>query len=114
MPYPSETQQAIADGFDGVCGMWSLSETDKMKLLGVRPHIYIPTQSQQIERMLIIMGVSIGLGDLFDDDFNSEVEWLKTPRDELRGRSPLRHMLVGDLPNIRDVADLVERERGLR
>ncbi len=112
MRYPTETQQTIADGFDGVCQIWSLNDADKKKILGVGRDIFNAAQSQIIERMLMVMGISIGLGDLFDDDFDAEVEWLKAPRDELEGRSALEHMREGYC--LRDVADLVEHARGLR
>ena len=113
MPYPSETEQTIADGFYSVCEIWSLDDANKRRLLGIGPSRFT-RKSDMIERMLIVMGISIGLGDLFDDDFDAEVEWLEAPRNEFRGRSSLEHMLEGDFLNIRDVADLLEQARGLR
>ncbi len=66
------------------------------------------------DRMALVIGISIGLGELFDDNKDGELQWLNSARSNLGGVSPLEHMLKGDLLNIRDVIDLVDNARGLK
>ena len=106
--------RSLEDGFHAVCKIWMVGEDDKKRLL----HFDWPADDlispQQDDYMLSVVGISIGLGDLFNDDDKAEVEWMNTPRDELKGKSALEHMLEGGADNIMDVADLVEHERNLR
>ena len=106
--------RSLEDGFNAVCKTWALDSDDKMKLLRIDGRYNDLVKPQQDYRMLSVIGISMGLGDLFDDDAKAEVEWLNTPRDELEGKSALEHMLEGGAASIRDVADLVEQARGLR
>jgi hypothetical protein len=66
------------------------------------------------DRMALVIGISIGLGDLFDDSREGELKWLNTRRSELGDMSPLNSMLEGDLSRLMDVVDLLDRARGLR
>lgn len=106
--------RSLEDGFNAVCKIWMVGEDDKKRLL----HFDWPADDlirpQQDDYMLSVVGISIGLGDLFNDDYKAEVEWLNAPRDEFGGRSSLEHMLEGGAVSIRDVVDLVDHARNLR
>jgi hypothetical protein len=64
--------------------------------------------------MALVIGISLGLGELFDDDKEAELRWLRYERSELGNLSPLEHMLKGDFLNLKDVTNLLDVARGLR
>ena len=76
------------------------------------PHVLSPPQDVQ-ERAGYVLAISVGLGSLFDDAEDAELAWLNTPREDLKGRSPLACMLEGRMANVIEVALLVNRERGM-
>jgi hypothetical protein len=57
-----------------------------------------------------LLGISIGLGTIFDDNSEAEKAWMNTFHEKLGG-IPVRQVLAG---NIDGVLAVVEWERGLR
>ena len=114
----------LAQGYKSVCERWSLDVLGIAKLLHLEEEIGLcdlvlsgqvpPMTGDLKDRMALVIGISIGLGELFDDDKDAELQWLTSKRSELGSISPLEHMLKGDLLNVRDVIDLVDNARGLR
>jgi hypothetical protein len=60
-----------------------------------------------------VLGISLGLGALFDDSEEGELLWLKEPRSALGGQSAIDFMLEGRMTNLMVVAHMVATERGL-
>lgn len=114
----------LAEGYKNVCERWSLDALRMAKLLHLEEEIglcdlilfgqALPMTGDLKDRMALVIGISIGLGELFDDDKGGELQWLNSTRSDLGDVSPLEHMLKGDLLNIRDVVDLVDNARGLK
>lgn len=125
--YPVQAQQkqtGLAEGFNNICKRWSLDAFDMAKLLHLEEEIGLsrlilsgqvpPITGDLKDRMALVIGISIGLGELFDDDKDAELQWLNATRSNLGGHSPLKHMLKGNLLNLRDVVDILDDARGLR
>lgn len=125
--YPVRSSQkptGLAEGFKNVCERWSIDPFAMAKLLHLEEEIGLsrlilsghvpPVTGDLKDRMALVIGISIGLGELFDDDKNAELQWLTSARSELSSLSPLEHMLKGDLLNLRDVVELLDNARGLR
>lgn len=112
----------IVDGFAKICDRWQLGEHDTAMLIGFTDNVslvrsilngdILPFTRDMRDRMTHIIGISFGLGEIFDDDFDSELEWLRRKRDDLQGEAPLAYMLEGSMQNLLRVADLVLRARG--
>lgn len=64
--------------------------------------------------MARVVGISVGLGDLFSDDVEAERAWLNRPREELDGRSALAFMLARGGSGVRAVDELVNEARNLK
>ncbi len=124
--FPIRSRQepkGLAEGYKSICERWSLDILGMAKLLHLEEEIGLcdlvlsgqvpPMTGDLKDRMAMVIGISIGLGELFDDAKDAELQWLTTKRSELGGFSPLEHMLKGDLLNLRDVVDLVDNARGL-
>ena len=114
----------LAEGYKSICQRWSLDALGIVKLLHLEEEVglcdlilsgHVPPMTGDLkDRMALVIGISIGLGELFDDNKGAELRWLTSDRLELGGVTPLEHMLEGDLLNVRDVVDLVDNARGLK
>ena len=114
----------LAEGYKNVCERWSLDDLGMAKLLHLEEEFGLcdlilsgqarPMTGDLKDRMALVIGISIGLGELFGDDKDAELQWMNSTRTYLGGVSPLEHMLKGDLLNIREVLDLVDNARGLK
>jgi len=114
----------LAEGYKKVCQRWSLESLSMAKLLHLEEEVALselilsgqvpPITGDMKDRMALVIGISLGLGELFDDDKDAELQWLTSQRVSFGGISAMEHMLKGDLLNVKDVADLVEDARGLR
>lgn len=114
----------LAEGYKSVCERWSLDALGMTKLLHLEEESGLcdlilsgqvpPMTGDLKDRMALVIGISIGLGELFDDNKDGELQWLNLTRSDLGGDSPLEFMLKGALLNIRDVVDLVDNARGLK
>jgi hypothetical protein len=110
------------EGFAKVCDRWQLNEREKATLLGftdstllVRKILngtLLPFTRDMHDRMIHLVGISFGLGEIFDDDTQAEVDWLRKERDELHGEAPLACLLEGSMQNVLRVAGLVLQARG--
>jgi hypothetical protein len=113
----------IVDAFVKVCQYWKLQRDKWPILLGFgqepwRADLILNGSIRQLwpdiaDRMAYVVGISLGLGELFDDDREAEVSWLTTPRPELENRSPMDFMLEGRMKNLIALSDLVLNFRGL-
>jgi hypothetical protein len=115
--------KGLVDVFAKTCQRWHLSSAEQVILLGYKGSEFLGQQlleglflelSQDTrDRVGYILGISLGLGALFDEHEEAELSWLMAPRDALSGRSALNFMLDGRMVNLMIVADIVARERGL-
>ena len=122
-PRSRQKLTGLTEGFKNVCERWSLDTLAMARLLHLEEEIglsrlilsgHVPPMTGDLkDRMALVIGISIGLGDLFDDVKGAELKWLRSARSELGSLSPLEHILKGDLRNIRDVVDLLDAARGL-
>ena len=60
------------------------------------------------------VSISIGLGDLFDNNRAAEMQWLTAPHVKLKNVSPMDHMIRQGADGVRAVENLVEQARQLR
>jgi hypothetical protein len=65
------------------------------------------------DRTGYVLGISVGLGALFDESETAELAWLSVPRSALGGQSARDCILEGRMSDLMKVAELVARERGL-
>jgi uncharacterized protein (DUF2384 family) len=65
------------------------------------------------DRVGYIVGISVGLGAVFDEAVQAELDWLHRPHPKLANRAPISVMLMGHMAQLITVADLVAEERGL-
>lgn len=89
--------------FDNTAKRWRLTDEQRCTLM-----LQAPLQ-ETAGRMGCI---SIGLGALFDENAEIELEWLSEPRRLLGGKTPLQ-CLLSSAEDMKKVALLVEKERGL-
>jgi hypothetical protein len=75
--------------------------------------LFLELSQDTRDRVGYVLGISLGLGALFDEHEEAELSWLMVERDALNGQSALNFMLEGRMVNLMIVADLVARERGL-
>jgi uncharacterized protein (DUF2384 family) len=66
------------------------------------------------DRVGYTIGISVGLGAVFDEAVQAELDWLHKPHPKLGSRTPLRVMLMGRMAQLITVSDLVAEERALR
>ena len=114
----------LVEGCKKICERWSLVNLDIAKLLHLEEEIGYcelifsgqvrPMAGDLKDRIALVIGISIGLGEFFDDDKSAELNWLHSKRSQLGDVSPLEHLLKGDLLNLRNVIDLLDNVRGLR
>jgi hypothetical protein len=125
---PPQTQSAFQsrgylDAFLKTCQRWHLSLDQQIVLLGFKGSEFLGHQlltrrvlalSQDAkDRTGYVLGISIGLGALFDESEAAELAWLSAPRPALGGQSARDCMLHGRMSDLINVAELVARERGL-
>ncbi|MDE0302621.1 MAG: hypothetical protein OXJ38_05355 [Gammaproteobacteria bacterium] len=114
--------RGIFEAFVKTCQRWELDLDSQITLLGCRENIstghqilsgHIISPSQDIvDRAGYIVGISLGLGALFGEAIDAEIDWLKCPRKKLQNKSPLEYMLEGHLVNLFAIAEMVRHERG--
>lgn len=115
--------RGIFEAFVKTCQRWELDLDSQITLLGCRENVatgrqilsgHIISPSQDIlDRAGYIVGISLGLGAVFGEAIDAEIDWLKCPRVKLQNKSPLDYMLEGHLVNLFAIAELVKHERGL-
>lgn len=128
-PYQEEQMPVTPDlvrSFKHICQeRWKIDDYEMAKLLHLEGEkalyeqiiygeIKDGTAGDVGERMLRILGISVGLGELFNDDMAAEYQWISSTRPALNGNSPLDHMLKGNIRDIMDVNTIVAEVRNLR
>jgi hypothetical protein len=113
----------VLDGFVKTCQRWGLAERQQLVLLGYGDNEFLGLQllkgrwlrvSQDVkDRAGYVLGISIGLGSIFNEVLEAEVSWLKTSHPKLGGEAPLDYMLKGRMVSLMRVSNLVAEERAL-
>lgn len=121
---PGRKLTDLAEGFKKICQRWGLEGSDMAKLLHLEEEVQLsnwilsgdmaPLTGDLKDRMALVIAISLGLGDLFDDNKEAEIRWLKVNRLELGEANPLEYMLKGDFYRIDEVMQLLDMARGLR
>ncbi len=121
---PSNKIAGLAEGFKKICQRWKLDNSAMAMLLHLEEEIVLSAQilSGQVppltgdlkDRMTIVIGISLGLGDLFGECREAEVLWLNSKHSKLDDLTPLEHMLKGAFTNLTDITQLLDSARGLR
>jgi Protein of unknown function (DUF2384) len=121
---PRIAPRGIMEAFVKTCQRWRLNEHEQAVLLGygtnpplaremmVGRYRDLPQDVQ--DRVSYVVGVSVGLGAVFDEAVQAEVDWLHRPHPKLANRAPLSVMLMGHIAQLITVSDLVAEERALR
>jgi Protein of unknown function (DUF2384) len=124
MQQPTElSPHGAVDALVKTCQRWHLSTSDQITLLGyggseslglqfLEGRLSAPPQDAR-DRGGYVLGISLGLGALFNDSEEAELLWLREPRPALGGRSAIEFMLEGRMSNLMVVAQMVAAERGL-
>jgi hypothetical protein len=117
------SHKGLVDAFAKTCQRWHLSSPEQVILLGYKGSEFLGQQlleglflelpQDARDRVGHVLGISIGLGALFDEQEEAELNWLMAPRDALRGQSALNFMLEGRMVSLMIVGDMVAHERGL-
>jgi hypothetical protein len=120
---PIAPPQGVMDGFVKTCQRWGLTEAQELLLLGYGDNKFLGLQllngrwlrpSQDVkDRVGYVVGISIGLGAIFNDVLEAEVRWLNTAHPRLGSKAPLDYMLGGRMRALMIVSNLVEEERAL-
>ena len=121
---PTLAPHGLIEAFVKTCQRWRLNERDQSVLLGYGTN---PPLAREItsgryrelpqdvrDRVGYIVGISVGLGTVFDEAVRAELDWLRRPHPKLANRSPLSVMLMGRMAQLITVSDLVAEERALR
>jgi hypothetical protein len=115
--------RGVMDGFVKTCQRWGLTEAQELLLLGYGDNEFLGLQllngrwlrpSQDVkDRVGYVVGISVGLGAIFDEVLEAEVRWLNTIHSRLGSTTPLDYMLGGRMSALMIVSNLVEEERAL-
>jgi hypothetical protein len=111
------------EGFVKTCQRWRLEKDQEAVLLGCPDTASADellsgrslSLSQDVtDRIGYVVGISIGLGTVFDESVAAELDWLNRPHPKLHNKSPRDHILQGRMVQLIAVAALVDEERALR
>lgn len=118
----ASVSEGIYDSYSKTCRRWDLSRDQQVALLGhpgdftgqrIPNGQLVPQSPDQRDRAQYIVGISLGLGILFEENIAAEVDWLNQPRASLGNKSPLDYMLEGHMTNLLTIVEMVKRERGI-
>ena len=122
-PITANGPKGIYDAYVKTCQRWNLSRSQQIALLGFPENSIIGfrvlngqllrLQPDQEDRARYIVGISLGLGTLFGESIDAELNWLNQPRQQLDGKSPLNYMFEGHMTNLLTIIEMVKQERGL-
>jgi hypothetical protein len=122
---PSDNQairRGVITGFVRICERWQISKAKQFALLGYADDEFLAAQilsgrtrgGQDVkDRVGYLIAIAVGLRALFNNNVNSELRWLQTPRSETDGKSPLDYMTEGRMINLMRARELVDHERAL-
>jgi hypothetical protein len=114
--------RGVIDGFLKICQRWQLSEDAQITLLGYGGNYFLGREilsgwlaaPQDVkDRAGYIVGISLGLGAVFNNSLDAELAWLRRSSSKFGNRSALSIMLDGRMKDLMIVAAAVARERGL-
>lgn len=116
-------RRGIVDAFVKTCQRWGLAEPQQIILLGYGTNPFLgheilngrwlsPPQDVK-DRVGFVLGISLGLGSVFDESVQAELAWLNKRHARLGTQTPLEFMLQGRMVNLATVAGLVAEERAL-
>jgi len=121
---PTLAPHGLIEAFVKTCQRWRLNEREQSVLLGfgTNPPLaremasgrYRDLPQDVRDRVGYIVGISVGLGTVFDEAVRDELDWLHRPHPKLANRTPLSVMLMGHMAQLIAVSDLVAEERALR
>jgi len=121
---PTLAPHGLIEAFVKTCQRWRLNEGEQSVLLGygTNPPLaremvsgrYRDLPQDVRDRVGYIVGISVGLGAVFDEAVQAELDWLHRPHPKLTDRAPLSLMLMGHMAQLITVSDLVAEERALR
>ena len=121
---PRLVPRGLMEAFVKTCQRWRLNEHEQTVLLGygTNPPLAREMMSERYgdlpqdvrDRVGYIVGISMGLGAVFDEAVQAELDWLHKPHPKLANRAPLSVMLMGHMAQLITVSDLVAEERALR
>jgi hypothetical protein len=114
----------LIDAFVKTCQRWRLTEGEQNVLLGYGANTalaaeilagrYLNLPQDVKDRVGYVVGISVGLGALFNEGIRAELDWLNRPHPKLRNQPPLAAMLQGRMAQLIAVSALVDEERALR
>jgi len=117
-------RRGLIDAFVKTCQRWRLTVGEQNVLLGYGGNTvlaaeilagrYLNLPQDVRDRVGYVVGVSIGLGALFNESIRAELDWLNRPHPKLRNQPPLAVMLQGRMSQLIAVSALVDEERALR
>jgi hypothetical protein len=115
--------KGIIDAFVKTCQRWQLSEQQQLILLGyggneffggqILRGLWFKTLQDVKDRTGYVLGISLGLGSIFNEVVEAELAWLNAPHKKLGGRTPMAVMLEGRMKDLMTVSALVADERAL-
>lgn len=115
--------KGVIDAFVKVCQRWQLGEQQQLVLLGYGDNEFFGKQillgrwlkaPQDVkDRSGYVVGISLGMGSIFNEVVEAELAWLNAVHVRLNGRSPMAVMLDGKMRSLMVVSALVTRERAL-
>lgn len=97
----------LEDGFFNTCARWAVVGKQCRDIAGD-----IGSRDRD-DRMVLAIGISIGLGTLFNENRQAECDWMRKRHAGLNGETPLDHITNSDVQALKDVAELVDEARGL-
>lgn len=95
--------EAMLDLFDNTARRWRLTGEQRADLM---------LQGRLHEVAARMGAISLGLGALFDEQEDAELNWLWAPREKFGGKTPLQ-CLLSSKEGMVTVLHLVNRERNL-
>ena len=121
---PRLAPRGVMEAFVKTCQRWRLNEHEQTVLLGygTNPSLahemmsgrYVDLPQDVRDRVGYIVGISVGLGAVFGEAVQAELDWLHRPHPKLANRAPLSVMLQGHMAQLIVVSELVAEERALR
>ncbi len=121
-PLPRSKPDLI-DGFAKLADRWELNQNQQLTLLGLADNpalgriiiagtIEPPFRDIQ-DRVALLLGISISLGEMYDDDRDAELKWLHTPFDGLGRSTPMDLILKGPMVQLVEVHNFLRFLRSL-
>jgi hypothetical protein len=123
-PQLEQPRPGAIDAFVKTCQRWGLADDAQFVLLGYASNPYLAVEflagrylnlPQDVrDRTGYVVGISIGLGAVYNELLEAELAWLNRPHPKLRNQTPLAHMLQGQMLTLIRVQALVAEEQALR